>query len=334
MYFGPVKILVTGATGFIGSRLAMQRAEAGDTVHILYRSKQKIETLAHSNVKGFPGTLLDFNSLKEAMAGCSRVYHVAAVASQWERDPRIYQQTNVDGTDTVLRAAVECGVGRVVFTSTAGVFGPSLSGPVTERTERQLALYSDYDRTKELAEKKVLEYVASGLDAVIVNPTRVFGPSSNNMWSAFNGVIKMYLGGAYRFLPGDGRKIGNYVYIDDVTAGHQLAMEHGRPGERYLLGGTDLSYRELFDMLGGVSGRKQLMVPMPVPLMLLFGYLQLAKANLTGSSPRLTPDWIRRIGHDYVVSSDKATRELGYRSRPILESISETVQWIRETQKT
>jgi len=325
-----VKVLVTGATGYIGSRLAIQQADAGDTVHILYRSKHKAAAVAHPNIVGFPGSILDPDSVRTAMTGCRRVFHVAAVTSMWEPDSRVYHQTNVGGTEIVLRAALECGVERVVFTSTAGVFGPSLDGPVDEHHVRKLPPFSDYDRTKMLAEEKVLKYVSLGLDTVIVNPTRVFGPSGNNKLATLNRFIKMYVEGRWLLLPGNGRWVGNYVYIDDVTAGHRLAMERGRCGERYLLGGANLSYLDFYDLIGRDSGSPLFMIRVPLAAMVLFGHLQLAKNRLGGSPPLLTPGWARRVGHDYIISSDKAVEELGYSPRPIDESLSETVRWIRE----
>ena len=325
-----VKVLVTGATGYIGSRLAIQQADAGDTVHILYRSKHKAAAVAHPNIVGFPGSILDPDSVRTAMTGCRRVFHVAAVTSMWEPDSRVYHQTNVGGTEIVLRAALECGVERVVFTSTAGVFGPSLDGPVDEHHVRRLPPFSDYDRTKMLAEEKVSKYVSLGLDTVIVNPTRVFGPSNSNKLAPLNRFIKTYIEGRWRILPGNGRWIGNYVYIDDVTLGHRLAMESGRCGERYLLGGANLSYLDFYDLIGRDSGRPRFLIPVPLAAMLLFGHLQLAKTRLSGSPPLLTPAWARRIGYDYIISSDKAVEELGYSPRPIDECLSETVRWIRE----
>ena len=147
--------------------------------------------------------------------------------------------------------------------------------------------------------------------------------------SAVNSLIRQYIDGRWRFLPGNGEKIGNYVYIDDVIRGHLLAMEKGRSGERYLLGGSNLSYREFFDAIGREAGRKRFLLPVPMPVMLSVAGLQLVKTALSGRPPRIVPGWVRRFAHDWKITCAKAERELGYRPGDIKQGMKKTVEWMR-----
>ena len=215
-------IFITGATGFIGNRLAHRLADSGCQVVALARTPKKAASLQHPNIQVIIGSLEDEQALQKGMENADFVYHLAAHASLWAPDDA-FERINIEGTINVLNAALQQGIKRVVVTSTAGVIGPALDGPVTEETKRVVDFFNDYERTKYEAELIVKEYVAQeGLDAVMVNPTRVYGPGQLNESNAVTKLIKQYAEGRWRFLPGDGTTIGNYVFIDDVVQGHIL----------------------------------------------------------------------------------------------------------------
>lgn len=323
-------ILVTGATGFLGKHLAMRLAHEGNKVHALYRSEEKIHGWEHENIHFFKGTLSDNDGIDRAMKGCRQVYHLAAFASVWARDPRVFHKENFQGTVNVLDSARKQGVEKLVFTSTAGVLGPSDRGLNTEEKPLPVEHFTHYDRSKAMAEQKVLEYVSGGFDAVIVNPTRIFGPGILSKSNALTMMIKRYLRGKWRLIPGNGSGIGNYVYIDDVVEGHLLAMEKGQPGQRYLIGGDNLSFNDFFKILAEVSGVRHNLFKLPVGLMMIIARGFLGIAWLTGRTPPITPAFVRRYNHNWEVSCDKAHRELGYTPASFEEGLIKTIEWIRK----
>ena len=200
------------------------------------------------------------------------VYHLAAFASVWAKDDS-FSKINIDGTLNILNAAKKKESKKIVVTSTAGVIGPAIDGPVNEDTPRQVDFFTDYESTKYESELKIKEYVANGQHVVIVNPTRVYGPYPLNVSNSVTKLVRQYIAGKWKFIPGDGMSTGNYVYVDDVINGHILAMANGRAGERYLLGGEDATYHELFNAIADISGKKYKLYKMPLGVMLTFGKL-------------------------------------------------------------
>lgn len=323
-----MKYFVTGSTGFIGANLCLKLAGLGQTVHALYRSERKILILKHENIKIYKGDLLDKASLLKGMESCERVFHLGAYAQVWSRDPNICRTVNVEGTRNVLDAALELGISRVVVTSTAGVFGPSLGSPVEESFVRTEDFFTDYEASKCAMESSIEKYADQGLQVVLVNPTRVYGPGLLSQANSLTRIIDWYLAGRWKIIPGDGDKIGNYVYIDDVVRGHILAMEKGRPGERYILGGTDASYSELFGTLAEVAGRDIRLFKIPQSVLLAFSSLLLLWADIFGGTPPITPGWVRKNLQNWSVSSRKAEKELGYVITPLREGLKKTVAWL------
>lgn len=325
-----MKIFITGATGYIGNNLAKRLANEGHTVHALNRSESKAALLNHENIRVFYGDITDIESVKAAMTGCDQVYHLAAYARVWAKDPGLYYKLNVTGTLNVLNAAKEVGIKHIVFTSTAGVLGPSGTSPVKESDKRIGATLNEYEETKtqceEICKKYCNEY---GLHIVIVNPPRVYGPGVESESNALTRLADLYLKGKWRILPGDGSKVGSYVHVDDVVNGHILAMEKGRPGERYILSGENASYTQFFNTLAKVTGHKRLLIPLPVGVMIVVGYGMLGITKLTGKPPLLTPKWIRKYLYNWALSCEKAEKELGYSYRSLEKGLAETINWLK-----
>ena len=324
-----MKILVTGATGYVGQRLAYRLADGGATVHALVRSPEKAKVLAHERIRVFQADVLDPASLARAAEGCARAYHAAALVSVWAKDPEDYTRVNVGGTLNVIDAARAAGIARVVVTSTAGVFGPSEGGLVDEATPRRIPFFNEYESSKAAMHAAVRARVVQGADAVIVCPTRVYGPGQMVEGNAATRMIERYIQGRWRALPGDGNRSGNYVFVDDVIDGHLAAMERGRAGEAYIVGGENATYRQFFATLSEVSGVRKRLFPTPIPLLMAVAWTEQFRAERFGRKPLITPPWVRRYVHDWANSTAKAEQELGYRPRPLKDGLAATVAWLR-----
>ncbi len=327
------KVLVTGATGFLGRQLAIRLAGGGTHVHALYRDEKKIHGWSHPNLSFFRGTLGDSKSIERAMEGCREVYHLAAVALPWVRDFGVVYEENVGGTVNVLEAARKTGVEKLVYTSTAGVLGPSDGQMNTEDKPEPERHFTHYDCSKAAAEKRVRDYARAGGQAVIVNPTRIFGPGNLGYSNFVTRMIARYLSGKWRVIPGDGSSTGNYVFVEDVVDCLLFAMERGRSGERYIAGGTNLSFNEFFEILRRVSGVEYPLYRMPYSLMMAVAGVLTGVAYLTGWPTPITPGYVQRYHHNWSVSIRKAERELGYRPMGFEEALGRTIEWIKDKEK-
>lgn len=323
-----MNVFVTGGTGFIGEKLIQQLLNRGHQVTALYRSDKKKDALNLPQVNWIQGDITDEKCLIEGMKGCEVVYHVAAYAVAWEEHPGDFRKFNVQGTVNVLNAALANNVQKIVVTSTAGVFGPSLQRIITEESKSVLPHFTGYERSKAEAEQVILnEYVKKrGLNVVIVNPTRVFGPGPLNQSNSTTLLIKKYIEGQWHFLPGNGKAIGNYAFVDDVVNGHLLAMEHGKAGEKYILGGENITYQQFFDTLKRISGKQHWLIPLPLPVMLSLAHLLVLFHKIYRKFlPPLTPAHVRKFNYNWEVSCEKAIRELGYVITPFEQAVLKTI---------
>ena len=324
-----MKIFITGATGFLGQALTQELLKQGFQVKALHRSAPDSLPIQDKNLEWVQGDILNPEVLIEAMKGCERLYHIAAQTNPRASDDS-FRKINVSGTKYVMEAAKQAGIKRIVMTSTAGVIGPADVTPVNENTERNTPFFNEYESSKAEAEKIAWSYHSDKMEVIIVSPTRVFGPGPLNISNAVTRLIKLFMAGKWYVLPGDGQSQGNYVFLPDLVKGHLLAMEKGRPGELYLLGGEDLSYDEFFTLLGEIRGRKARLAPIPISLMLAFSHIQSWLAHLLGKPPLLSPGWVRRYNHNWQVSSLKAQQELGYHITPMEKAVKETVKWLEK----
>ena len=325
-----MKYFITGATGFIGARLAQKLAREGNEVRALVRKQSKAkQLLKHENIKWYQGTLDDLGLLEEAITGVDGVFHLAAFAQPWAKDKTTYNRINLIGTINVFNIAREKQVKRVVFTSTGGTFGPSLQDPLHEGSPRYFDFFNEYESTKFMGEKWAKDYVLKGMDIVIVHPTRVYGPGVLSKSNAITLIVKKYLRGTWWFIPGNGHRKGNYVYVDDVVNGHYLAMQKGEKGEQYILGGENASYAKLFHLIRKISRKKYPLIPIPVPLLIIFASLQMFFSGLANKAPLLPPKWVKKYMYNWELSSQKARKELGYSITPLDEGLSHTIEWIK-----
>lgn len=323
--------MITGATGYIGGALLDRLIEEGNTVHALVRNVGNAASLP-AEAKIFEGDLFDNNALQRSMEGVEEVYHIAAYARPWAKSASVYTQLNVDAAENVFRLAAKNGVRRVVFTSTAGVFGPSLNGdPVFEDMERRAPVHTDYERSKMKAEDMIRKLVQEeGHDIVVVNPSRVYGPGKQTDSNGVTKMIKLYLSGKFRFFPGDGNSLANYVFVDDVVNGHLLAMANGIAGERYALGGENASYKAFFERLSSVSGVSRQMFPMPQGILRTGAYFMKYRAEWLGIPPLLTPEWVDRFMEHWALSTEKAQQQLGYNHVSLEKGLKRTIDWLQQ----
>lgn len=339
------KIFVTGATGFIGTRLVEALVARGLRVRALSR-RDRVEPppgFAHGGpgplenelVELVRGDISDRESLLRGMEACSRVFHLAAYAKNWAADPRTFYQVNVEGMRNVFDAARQQGVKRVVWTSSIVTFGPTPPGIEGDETMPRITptYLTEYEETKAIAEQEALRRAADGFPIVIVNPTRVYGPGHLTEGNALARLIDDYDRGRVPVLLNRGVNVGNYVLVDDVVEGHCLAMERGRIGERYILGGENATLKEFFRTIDRVSGKTHLQIPMLHITPLVFAWLQQKRAEWFGVYPTITPGWVRTFVVDWAYRSDKAIRELDYRPIPLAEGIRITYRWLQRLRK-
>ncbi len=323
------KIFITGATSSIGAHLVKFLLLEDTVLHLLVRKNPGFELFNDPRIVIFKGDLSSEETLLKAMEGCSQVYHLAANASVWQKDPKVYFDTNVRGTKAILDAAIKRKINRVVVTSSAGVLGPSITSIISETKARELDFFNEYESSKALSELLINNYISEkGLDVVIVSPTRVYGPILIGPISSTTLLIDKFVNGKWRIYPGTGKEIGNYAYIEDVAMGHVLAMKNGIKGDTYILGGTNCTYIEFYGLLGKLSGIKRRMFVVPKFMQKLFASIQLINAQLFGMKPAITPKWLAKGYYNWEVSSDKAISTIGYRTTPLEKGINNTLQSI------
>lgn len=323
-------VFVTGSTGFIGTKLVNELVQRGHTVHALTRGTSNTEGLSHERIKLVTGDIQDRASLRTGMEGCRQVYHLAAYAKNWSRDPSVFHKQNVEGMRNVFDVAHAADVERVVFTSTIVAFGPTQAGIVGNEDMPRITqrYYTEYEETKSIAENEAQQYAARGFPLVIVNPTRVYGPGKLTEGNSVSLMIDMYDRGKVPVLLNGGNDVGNYVLVDDLVRGHILAMEKGRIGERYILGGENASLKHIFKMVDDVSGKKHVQVNLPPRIAYLYAGFEKKKAEWFGIYPQITPGWIETFLQDWAYSPAKAERELGYTFVPLKEGIRLTFEWL------
>lgn len=323
-------IFVTGATGFIGTKLVNALVAKGHTVHALSRATSNRDGLVHERIRFVQGDLIDRDSLRKGMEGCSQVYHLAAYAKNWSPDVSVFFKQNVDGMKNVFDAARDAGVKRLVFTSTIVVFGPRLAGMVGNESMPRITPkhYTEYEESKAVAEQEALRYVKEGHPIVIVNPTRVYGPGKLTEGNSVSLMIDMYDRGKVPVLLNHGVNVGNYVLVDDLVRGHILAMERGIVGERYILGGENASLKRIFELVDEISGKKHLQFNLPASIAMFYGAFEKKKAEWLKIYPQITPGWVETFLQDWGYSCAKAERELGYAITPLKDGIRLTYEWL------
>jgi dihydroflavonol-4-reductase len=322
-----MRALVTGATGFVGAAVARALVREGWQVRALARPGSDRRNIQALPVEVSEGNLADRPSLDRALSGCEALFHVAADYRLGAPDWRQLYQTNVDGTRNILEASRQAGVRRVVYTSSVATVGiPADGSPGNEDTPVGVGdMIGHYKRSKFLAEQLVRETALSGIPVVIVNPSTPIGPGDVKPTP----TGQMVLDAAAGRMPAYVDTGLNIVHVDDVAAGHLLAFHRGRPGERYILGGQDMTLREILFEIAQLMGRKPPRIRLPTGVVLPIAYIAEAVARVTGRPGRITLEGVRMARKRMFFSSDKAQRELGYQWRPPAEALRDAIAWLR-----
>ena len=323
-----MKLLITGATGYIGHPLALKLAEQGHQVQILVRNLKSKNIPAHPNIRLFEGDITDPQSIAPAIKGCKHVFHVAAYARLASKNPNLFYQINVKGTENMLIESVKAGVEKFIYTSSVAVFGPSLNFPLTENDPRIKKFDNDYELTKCMAENLVRNYHEKGLPGVIVNLSRVYGPGAGEYSNGVNKFISKVLKKRFLVVPDRQNISANYVFIDDVIAGHLMAMNKGKTGESYIIGGENVSYKTLFSTIKVLAGTRSKFIKIPYNLVKTGFYMRHFLSKFSETETLISPKILEQLFTNRCVSSQKAITQLGYKYTPLQTGIQKTINYL------
>ncbi|MBI4374909.1 MAG: NAD-dependent epimerase/dehydratase family protein [Elusimicrobia bacterium] len=322
-------VFVTGATGFVGANLTRLLLDKGYRVRVLLRPGSNRANLDGLDVEPIQGSLEDPKALSEGSRGCRYVFHVAADYRIWVRDPAAMYEANISGTERMIQAAGKAGAERIVYCSSVSAIRPPSDHTPADEDSRYGGVdevVSVYKKSKYLAELKAMELVSKGLPVVIVNPAAPIGPYDIKPTPTGRIVVDFL----NRRLPSYIDTGLNVVHSGDVAQGHLLAAQLGRVGERYILGGENLSFKGLLELLSELTGLAAPRFKTPYAIAYAFAALDCARARLLGGEPVAPLDAVRMAKHYMWYDSSKACRELGYRPRPAKQALADAVRWFEE----
>jgi farnesol dehydrogenase len=317
------RILVTGATGFVGRRLVPRLLAEGRCVRVLVRDATGLSPGLRSRVEIVLGSLSEDEVLDRAVRGCSAVLNLAALARAWTRDPEDYHRINARAVQIMLEAASRHGVERFVQVSSVAALPPVRFARRWGVGQRPTA----YGQSKTASELLVRQYVAAGGQAVIVRPSRVYGPGPWTDANATTRLMALYLSGRLRVRLSDQDVEANYVHVDDVVRGLQLALEHGRPGRAYNLGGENTSLKDFLGTVAAVAGVRRRVVPLPPQLILPFARLAPLWGRL-GGQVAITPEWLNNFLEHRPQDIETSREDLGYEPRSLVRGVTQTLAWL------
>ncbi|HEX3941345.1 MAG TPA: hopanoid-associated sugar epimerase [Acidobacteriaceae bacterium] len=323
-----MKIFLTGATGFVGSHVARELAKQGAFLRLLVRSSSPLNNLEGLSAERVQGDLLRPESLRSAMAGCDAVVHVAADYRLWVTDPQPMYAVNVEGTRALLRLAREERVARVVYTSSVATMGFRSDGTIVdEETPVTMAdMVGHYKRSKFLAEQEAIAAARAGQPVIVLNPTTPIG-SEDIKPTPTGQIVVDFLNRKFPAYVDTGL---NLVDVDAVAAAHAKALVVGRPGERYILGGENLTLKQILDKMSAMTGLPSPNVKVPHAVAMLFAYFdQTITGKIRGRVPRATVEEVRMGRKKMFASSAKAERELGFAVIPIDPALRRAIEWFR-----
>lgn len=319
---------VTGATGFVGSHVARVLAEHGANLRLLVRPSSDLRNIQDLNGEQVTGDLRDAASLKKGITGCDVVFHVAADYRLWVRDPDEMYRSNVGGTRAILQAARESGVRRVVYTSSVATMGFTSNGHLADENSPVSldSMIGPYKRSKFMAEEIAMEAGRSGMDVVVVNPTTPVGERDIKP-TPTGRIVVDFLKKKFPAYVDTGL---NLVDVTECARGHVMALERGKSGERYILGGENLTLKQILDKLAAITGLPSPKIRVPYAVALATGVVdQVVTGYLRGHEPRATIDAVRMGRKKMFVSSSKAERDLGWKTVPVDAALRRAVEWFQ-----
>jgi dihydroflavonol-4-reductase len=318
--------LVTGAAGFLGSHVARQLVARGEAVRVLVRASSSNRAISDLSLEYVTGDLRDAGSLDRAMAGVKRVYHVAADYRLWAKKPQDIYDSNVGGTKNLLAAAKRAGVEQLIYTSTVATIAVDRPELPNEFTDAKLEeMVGHYKRSKWMAEREALQAAKEGLPVIVAMPTTPVGPWD---WkpTPTGKIILDFLNGK---MPGYVETGLNFVGVEECAAGHLLAAERGKVGERYLLGAENLTLKGLLDLLAQITGLRAPGMKIPHGVALGVAYVESAFSRLVGKEPQIPVEGVKIARHKMFVDASRAQRELGFQPGPVLAALERAVRWYR-----
>jgi dihydroflavonol-4-reductase len=320
-------VLVTGASGFVGSAVARRLAERGFAVRVAMRATSTRTNVSDVRCEIVEADMRDMAGMTRAAAGARYLFHVAADYRLWARDPEEIVRNNLEGARATMSAALAAGVERVVYTSSVATLKP-IEGRAADETSRhdERSAIGAYKRSKVVAERLVEQMIAQeGLPAVIVNPSTPIGPRDVKPTPTGRIIVEAASGRMPAFVD-----TGlNLVHVDDVAEGHVLALERGRVGQTYVLGGEDVSLKTMLAVIAELTLRRAPKIELPRQPLYPLAYLAEFVAGATGREPFLTVDALKMARHHMFFSSAKAEKELGYRARAYVQGLEDAIQWFR-----
>jgi dihydroflavonol-4-reductase len=324
-----VKVFLTGATGFVGSHVAKALHGRGAEMRLLIRKSSNTANLAAiPGAATYTGDLLDPESLRAGIRGCDFVMHVAADYRLWVRDPKQMYAANVDGTRELLRIAREEGVRRVVYTSSVATMGFKTDGTIVdENTPVSLDdMVGHYKRSKYLAEQEALKAAANGQEVMVLNPTTPVGPGDIKP-TPTGRIIVDFLNKKFPAYVDTGL---NLVDVEEVARTHVDALERGKPGERYILGGENLTLKQILDKMSAITGLPSPTTKVPHAVAMTFAFFdETITGRILGKEPRATVEAVRMGRKKMFASSAKAVRELGFQQIPVYQALRTAIDWFR-----
>ena len=323
-----MKCFVTGATGFLGSHVARQLLAQGAELRLLVRATSRTDNIEGLAAERVVGDLRDAESLKRGMAGCEFVFHVAADYRLWSLNRQELYESNVEGTRNILQAARDAGVRRVIYTSSVATMGFGNNGRLTDESSPVSLsnMIGDYKRSKFMAERLVIEAGQAGQNVVMVNPTTPIGERDIKPTPTGRIVVDFLR----RKFPAYVDTGLNLVDVVDCAEGHLLAMEKAVPGERYILGGENLTLKQILDKLAVITGLPSPKVKLPYAVAYATGVVDtLVSGTIRKREPRVTLDSVRMGRKKMFVTSSKAERELGWNPKPVDDALRRAVEWFQ-----
>ena len=320
-------ILLTGSSGYLGSRIAHALVTRGEAFRVLVRNPDKLGLVpAEARCEILTGDLCDREAVARALRGVSQVIHSAALVKMWVRERQDFWRVNVDGLKSLLEAADRAGVERVVYTSSFMAAGPSSDPKAGEGLRNHGPYSNEYEETKTRALDWLRAEGFARFPVVALLPGVVYGPGPSTDGNLVGSMMRQYLNGKFPGLLGSGEQRWSFSYIAEVVQAHLEALEKGRAGEEYFLAGDNRSLNDLFSVIGRSTGVNFPVRHLPFAIGKAVGALEVARAQLFNHPPQLTPGVVEIFKRDWVYSSEKAARELGYRVVPLEEGIQKTLE--------
>jgi dihydroflavonol-4-reductase len=319
-----VTTLVTGAAGFLGSHVTRQLVARGENVRVLMRPSSSNRAISDLSLEYVTGDLRDAASLERAMNGVQRVFHVAADYRLWAKNPQDIYDSNVGGTKNLLAAAKTAGVEQLIYTSTVATIAVDRPELPNESTDSKLEeMVGHYKRSKWMAEQEVLHAARAGFPAIVAMPTTPVGPWD---WkpTPTGKIVLDFLNGK---MPGYVETGLNFVGVEECAAGHLLVAERGKIGERYLLGGENLTLKQMLDALAKITGLAAPTMKIPHGVALGVAYVESAFSRMVGKEPQIPVEGVRIAQHVMFVDASRAVRELGFEQGSVAAALERAVRW-------